>query len=199
MESLLVAAIIIGVINLYRYWKQNQDTEDVVEVQEVTPSADEGTPSATRDLVLSTLDKMRIEYSEEDELRIRLTFQGETFMIDAHNDCLFINVYDPWWFDLPMHGDIEDFARMQKAVNLANCTGTCTVLYTYNEEEGLAELLKENPNFKLFNDDFKRHLSQDSNSNNTRNYNSVNSQFGNFRNPNAMRRNVDPQCCCIIL
>ena len=52
MESLLVAAIIIGVINLYRYWKQNQDTEDVVEVQEVTPSADEGTPSATRDLVL---------------------------------------------------------------------------------------------------------------------------------------------------
>ena len=29
MESLLVAAIIIGVINLYRYWKQNQDTEDV--------------------------------------------------------------------------------------------------------------------------------------------------------------------------
>ena len=70
---------------------------------------------------------------------------------------------------------------------------------TYNEEEGLAELLKENPNFKLFNDDFKRHLSQDSNSNNTRNYNSVNSQFGNFRNPNAMRRNVDPQCCCIIL
>jgi hypothetical protein len=137
MESLLVAAIIIGVINLYRYWKQNQDTEDVVEVQEVTPSADEGTPSATRDLVLSTLDKMRIEYSEEDELRIRLTFQGETFMIDAHNDCLFINVYDPWWFDLPMHGDIEDFARMQKAVNLANCTGTCTVLYTYNEEEGL--------------------------------------------------------------
>ena len=137
MESLLVAAIIIGVINLYRYWKQNQDTEDVVEVQEVTPSADEGTQSATRDLVLSTLDKMRIEYSEEDELRIRLTFQGETFMIDAHNDCLFINVYDPWWFDLPMHGDIEDFARMQKAVNLANCTGTCTVLYTYNEEEGL--------------------------------------------------------------
>lgn len=48
MESLLVAAIIIGVINLYRYWKQNQDTEDVVEVQEVTPSADEGTQSATR-------------------------------------------------------------------------------------------------------------------------------------------------------
>ena len=36
-----------------------------------------------------------------------------------------------------MDGDIEDFARMQKAVNLANCKGTCTVLYTYNEEEGL--------------------------------------------------------------
>ena len=70
---------------------------------------------------------------------------------------------------------------------------------TYNEEEGLAEFLKENPNFKLFNVDFKRHFDHDSNLSYVRNYNSVNSQFGYCRNPNTMRKNVDPQCCCIIL
>ena len=137
MESLVIAAIIIGLINLYRYYKQNQDTGEVVEVQPEESHSVDDTQFATRELVLSTLDKMGCEHCEEDELRIRLTYQGETFMIDAHNDCLFINVYDPWWFELPMHGDIEEFARMQKAVNLANCKGTCTVLYTYNDEEGL--------------------------------------------------------------
>ena len=50
---------------------------------------------------------------------------------------MFINVYDPWWFELPMNDDIEDFSRMQKAVNLANCEGTNTVMYTYNREKGL--------------------------------------------------------------
>ena len=137
MEGLVIAAIIIGIVNLYRYYKQNQAEEEISEVQTTELAPSNNTQCATRDLVFTTLKKMGCEYCEEDELRIRFTFQGETFIIDANNECLFINVYDPWWLELPMDGDIEDFARMQKAVNLANCKGTCTVLYTYNEEEGL--------------------------------------------------------------
>mgnify|MGYP006873031304 CR=1 FL=1 len=137
MEGLVIAAIIIGIVNLYRYYKQNQAEEATDEVTTSEQASSANNQCATRNLVFSTLKKMGCEYYEEDELRIRFTFQGETFIIDSSNDCLFINVYDPWWFELPMSGDIEDFARMQKAVNLANCKGSCTVLYTYNEEEGL--------------------------------------------------------------
>lgn len=137
MEGLVIAAIIIGLVNLYRYYKQNQTEEETDEVKSTESESSAISQCPTRKLVFQTLKKMGCEYSEEDELRIRLTFQGETFIIDASDDCLFINVYDPWWLDLPMNGDIEDFARMQKAVNIANCKGTCTVLYTYNDEEGL--------------------------------------------------------------
>ena len=137
MEGLVIAAIIIGLVNLYRYYKQNQTEEETDEVKSTESESSAISQCATRKLVFQTLKKMGCEYSEEDELRIHLTFQGETFIIDASDDCLFINVYDPWWFDLPMNGDIEDFARMQKAVNIANCKGTCTVLYTCNDEEGL--------------------------------------------------------------
>ena len=70
---------------------------------------------------------------------------------------------------------------------------------TYNEEEGFAEFLKENTNFKLFKDDFKGNICLDSNLSNVRNYNGVKIKSGNFWNPNVMKRNVDHQCCCIIL
>ena len=137
MEGLVIAAIIIGLANLYRYYKQDQVEEDADEVKNVKSESSVPTQSTTRNLVLATLRKMGCEYHEEEGLRIRLTYQGETFMIDADNECSYIDVYDPWWFDLTIDGDIEVFARMQKAINSANCVGTCTVLYTTNEDEGL--------------------------------------------------------------
>ena len=33
MEGLVIAAIIIGIVNLYRYYKQNQAEEEICEVQ----------------------------------------------------------------------------------------------------------------------------------------------------------------------
>ena len=58
----------------------------------------------------------------------------------------------------------------------------------FNEEEGLAEFYKEFPseyNSKLLNKYSDK--------------NNYNKYFGGFRNPNATRRNVDPECCCNIM
>ena len=136
MVSVVIGIIIFATICLYWYCHQPQEDDLSVEAP-LTKSVMQHKNYATRNLVFSTLDKMRCEHVEEDDIRIGFTYQGENFVIDAVNDSMFINVYDPWWFELSMNGDIEDFSRMQKAVNLANCEGTSTVIYTYNKGEGL--------------------------------------------------------------
>ena len=75
--------------------------------------------------------------------------------------------------------DIESYKELNK-------------LLTYDVEEGLKEYLEENPNYKLFGDNHKgKNLDE---SIKKKNYN----PFGNFSNPNAMRRNIKNECCCIL-
>lgn len=136
MVSVVIGIIIFATICLYWYRHHPQE-DDLSAKAPLTKSVMQKKNYATRNLVFSTLDKMRCEHVEEDDIRIGFTYQGENFVIDAVNDSMFINVYDPWWFELSMNGDIDDFSRMQKAVNLANCEGTNTVIYTYNKAEGL--------------------------------------------------------------
>lgn len=137
MAGIIISIIIFSIIGLYWQRHQNQYENLPTDVTTSAPIQQEKKDFDTRNLVISTLGKMGCEHFEEDDIRISFTYQGENFVIDAVNDCMFINVYDPWWFELPMNGDIEDFSRMQKAVNLANCEGTNTVMYTYNREKGL--------------------------------------------------------------
>lgn len=89
----------------------------------------------TRKLVLETLRKMGCEFSDKEEGLICFTYQGGGFAIEALDDCFFINVNYPWLHVLPMDGDLEDFACMQKAVNMANHHDHCNVFYTFDKEE----------------------------------------------------------------
>ena len=70
-------------------------------------------------------------------------------------------------------------------------------LLTYDEEEGIRELLKDDPNFKIYND-YARHNSQKSDNSKTKSKASTYDPFGNFANPNARRKNVKPECCCLL-
>ena len=80
--------------------------------------------------------------------------------------------------------DIESYKELNK-------------LLTYDEEEGIKELLKEDPNIKLYGD-YRKHDNNSNTNTSTRTSSNYN-PFGNFRNPNATRRRVDPKCCCILL
>lgn len=98
----------------------------------------------SRDLVLEVLKKIGCKPVEENEIKIRFSYQGETFAIDATNDYYFINIYDLWWYEIPLDDNIDEFARMQKAINYTNTIGTCTVLYSINEQEGVIGVSSKN-------------------------------------------------------
>lgn len=88
----------------------------------------------TKDLVIETLKQMGCECEETESGSLVFTYQGENFRIEASNDCLFINILDVWWYELPTSCDLKEFANMRKAVNEVNLHASCTVLYTLNTE-----------------------------------------------------------------
>ena len=131
MEGFIVMAALLGVYMFYKMYKNDQET-DVEVGTSVTPT--EGFINETRDLVFETLRELGCEYEEVEELKIYFVFQGERFMIEADNDCYFINVYNLWWHHMSMYCDVEEFAAMQKTINNINAYANCTVLYTINKE-----------------------------------------------------------------
>ena len=77
----------------------------------------------TRDLFLETLSKIGCQYElgegEEDSDKIYFAYQGENFTASASND---VELYD-----------IDEFARLKKAINLSNLNCATTTVYTIDE------------------------------------------------------------------
>lgn len=142
MEGFIVMATFLGVYMFYKMYKNDQEASVKMNTSVDVPvdaSADMDTiVHETRDLVLETLREMGCEYEEgtegENDIRIFFTYQGERFMIEADNECYFINIYDLWWHHMSTYCDVDEFAAMQKTINRINAHANCTVLYTINQE-----------------------------------------------------------------
>ncbi|MBP5339835.1 MAG: hypothetical protein J6Z14_11155 [Prevotella sp.] len=162
MKTTLLILMAFGLYVLFCYYKgrnygKGETAEEVSEELSVNEEKPAGCP--TRVLVMQTLRRMGCEpVAEEDSTTICFDYQGERILIVSSNDCLFIDVYDLWWYRLSMDADIEEFARMQKAVNLINGWANCTVLYTMNKEDRLIGVhlrrnilfIEQIPNLELY-------------------------------------------------
>ena len=143
MEPIIFICISLLGTFLFYMWQQNtRDREEVEEILENVRKLEEEKKANsydfegdTRHMLLWIIRKQGWEHKEIDENRLTLNYQGETFIVETTSDNSYITIRDPWWYDLPMDGDIEDFARLQKAINRINAFAPCTVLYTLDEEE----------------------------------------------------------------
>lgn len=88
----------------------------------------------TRDLLLATLTKMGCQYEigEGEEGDINFGFQGEFFLVSASNTNRFIHIYDTHWGHIELY-DIDEFARLKKAINESNIRNSVTAVYTIDE------------------------------------------------------------------
>ena len=91
----------------------------------------------TRDLFLETLTKIGCQYViEEDENveegDIRFGYQGEYFVVRASNKTHYIQIYDTHWGHVELY-DIDEFARLKKAINESNIRNSVTTIYTIDE------------------------------------------------------------------
>ena len=138
MVTTLLLLVALGLYILFCYYKGRDENVEETENDIVSEETDNGVERLgdcpTRVLVMRTLRNMGVEPKVDENENILFQYQGEHFMIEAENECLFINVYDLWWYHLSTYCDVEEFARMQKVVNLINRYSSCTVLYTVNKE-----------------------------------------------------------------
>jgi len=104
--------------------KENKNMEET-KTQEASP--------ATRSLVLQTLNKMGCQTEITEEGRIKYVYQGITFLIEASDNCLFVNLIFPWCYSF-LRFDIDEFARVRRVVNNINSYSNCTIFYTTNTE-----------------------------------------------------------------
>ena len=90
----------------------------------------------SHDLLLETLTQMGCQYDidEGENGNIYFAFQGENFTVTADNDCSFIHIYDAHWLHVDLY-DIDEFARLKKAINDANIKNSVTTIYTIIEAE----------------------------------------------------------------
>lgn len=104
--------------------KENKNMEET-KTQEASP--------ATRSLVLQTLNKMGCQTEITEEGRIKYVYQGITFLIEAADNCMFVNLIFPWCYSFSRF-DIDEFARVRRVVNNINSYSNCTIFYTTNAE-----------------------------------------------------------------
>ena len=87
----------------------------------------------TKNLAYSILRQLGCTPEETEDGRIRLEFQGITFLMEAVDECLFVNLIWPWCHSFSIY-DIDEFARVRKVVNEINMNSSCAVFYIPNPE-----------------------------------------------------------------
>ena len=150
MEYHIITILAVVVIyNLWRYYHENKQqdycssissddsSETVIETETISAMDNNEIPKeakpATKDLAYSLLHKLGCAPEETEDGRIKLEFQGITFLMEAVNDCLFVNLIWPWCHSFSIF-DIDEFARVRKVVNEININSSCSVFYIPNPE-----------------------------------------------------------------
>jgi len=137
----------IVIYNLYRYYHEDEGYEyqsavtDTTENKQVAEMNMEETIS-TRQLALKTIENIGSTPQYTEEGRIQFEYQGVIFLMEAVNDCAFVNLIWPWCHSFSKF-DIDEFARVQKVVNDMNARGTASVFYGVTDSDDVAVHIKK--------------------------------------------------------
>lgn len=74
-----------------------------------------------------------INLCDEKDGEIRVTYQGEHFLVVYSEDSPFITIYDSVWYSAKLF-DIDNFSIVKQAVNLCNQNYQSTVFYSIDKE-----------------------------------------------------------------
>ena len=144
---------IIGItvfIVIYNIWRYNHEDENedyspadtnAIENNQVIESVMEEKIS-TRQLALNVIEHIGSTPQYTEEGRIQFEYQGVIFLMEAANDCMFVNLIWPWCHNFSKF-DIDEFARVRQVVNEINVQGTVSVVYTLADSDDVAVHIKK--------------------------------------------------------
>lgn len=144
---IIVLTIIVVICNIWRYNRENDgddyssDIEPENKNNEVNVSYMEEKIS-TRQLALKTIENIGSTPQYDETGRIQFEYQGIVFVMEADNECLFVNLIWPWCHSFSKF-DIDEFARVRQVVNEINVQGTVSVVYTLADSDDVAVHIKK--------------------------------------------------------
>ena len=149
MEHIIGILVVVVIYNLWRYYHQdeqpvycpptNNDENDNSLIESNNDRVMENNEThmnnkpETKNLAYSILRQLGCTPEETEDGRIRLEFQGITFLMEAVDECLFVNLIWPWCHSFSIY-DIDEFARVRKVVNEINMNSSCSGFYIPNPE-----------------------------------------------------------------
>ena len=96
----------------------------------------------TKNLAYSLLREIGTNPQETEEGRIQFEYQGVIFLMEAVNDCMFVNLIWPWCHSFSKF-DIDELARVRQVVNVINIQSTVSVFYGITDSEDVAVHIKK--------------------------------------------------------
>ena len=148
MEWHIIGILAFVVIyNIWRYYHEDASYEyspvvsDTSDNKQVAETNMEETIS-TRQLALDTIEHIGSEPKYTEEGRIQFEYQGVIFLMEAVNDCMFVNLIWPWCHSFSKF-DIDEFARVRQVVNDMNARGTASVFYGISDSDDVAVHIKK--------------------------------------------------------
>ena len=135
------------IYNLYRYYHEDNSYEycpvvtDASDNHQITETNMEETIS-TRQLALKTIENIGSTPQYTEEGRIQFEYQGVIFLMEAANDCMFVNLIWPWCHSFSKF-DIDELSRVRQVVNDINMRGTLSVFYGITDSDDVAVHIKK--------------------------------------------------------
>ena len=137
----------VVIYNIWRYYHEDDDYDYGPNVEpeprnhEINETVMEERIS-TRQLALNAIEKIGCEPQNTEEGRIQFEYQGVIFLMEAVNDCMFVNLIWPWCHSFSKF-DIDEFARVRQVVNDINARGTASVFYGITDSDDVAVHIKK--------------------------------------------------------
>ena len=120
-------------VNAHQFYEKCPKSEYIErKIQEVESNMALIEVKGTRDLLLETLTKIGCQYEIDEDNEINFAYQGEYFIVRASNDNQYIQIYDMRWLHVELY-DIDEIARLKKAINESNIKNSVVTVYTINE------------------------------------------------------------------
>lgn len=96
----------------------------------------------TRDFACNLLRGLGSNPQDTEEGRIHFEYQGIDFLMEATDDCKFVNLIWPWCHSFSKF-DIDEFARVRQVVNEVNMNDSLSVFYTFTDSDEVALHIKK--------------------------------------------------------
>lgn len=145
---IIILTVFIVIYNVWRYNRENDGDDYGTNIDE-NPKTNEvnGTcmeeKISTRQLALKAIENIGSEPKYNEEGRIQFEYQGVIFLIEAANDCDFVNLIWPWCYSFNKF-DIDEFARVRQVINDINAYGVVSVFYGDTDSDDVAVHVKNN-------------------------------------------------------